>query len=112
MVRLVEQSLFLYARLRAPKTKADEPSKYASQNSGIGIPKDALPRLFERFYRGSNIDGNKTRGIGLGLYIVAELLRMHDGTIRAESTGIPGEGSRFIITLPSSPIEKELVDSA
>jgi len=81
-------------------------------DTGIGIPKDALPRLFERFYRGSNIDGNKTRGIGLGLYIVAELLRMHGGTIRAESTGIPGEGSRFIITLPSSPIEKELVDSA
>lgn len=81
-------------------------------DTGIGIPKDALPRLFERFYRGSNIDGNKTRGIGLGLYIVAELLRMHGGTIRAESSGIPSEGSRFIITLPSSPIEKELVDSA
>lgn len=75
------------------------------EDSGIGIPKDALPRLFERFYRGSNIDGSKTRGIGLGLYIVAELLHMHGGTIRAESNGIPGEGSRFIVTLPSSPSE-------
>ena len=36
---------------------------------------------------------------------------MHGGTIRAESSGIPGEGSRFIVTLPSSNLEKELVDS-
>ena len=80
-------------------------------DTGIGIPKDALPRLFERFYRGSNIDGNKSRGIGLGLYIVAELLRMHGGTIRAESDGIPGEGSRFIITLPAPPFDGEYADS-
>jgi len=73
------------------------------EDTGIGIPTDALPRLFERFYRGSNIDGNRTRGIGLGLYIVAELIRMHGGAIHAESDGIPGQGSRFIITLPSSP---------
>jgi PAS domain S-box-containing protein len=77
------------------------------EDSGIGIPKDALPRLFERFYRGPNIDGSKTRGIGLGLYIVAELLHMHGGTIRAESNGIPGDGSRFIVTLPSSTLERE-----
>jgi PAS domain S-box-containing protein len=81
------------------------------EDTGIGIPTDALPRLFERFYRGSNIDGNRTRGIGLGLYIVAELIHMHGGVIHAESDGIPGQGSRFIITLPSSPIESETVDS-
>ena len=81
------------------------------EDSGLGIPKDALPRLFERFYRGSNIDGSKTRGIGLGLYIVAELLHMHGGTIRAESNGIPGEGSRFIFTLPLSTLERKPVDS-
>jgi PAS domain S-box-containing protein len=73
------------------------------EDTGIGIPSDALPHLFERFYRGSNIDGSRTRGIGLGLYIVAELLHMHGGTIRAESDGIPGQGSRFIFTLPAAP---------
>jgi len=77
------------------------------EDTGIGIPQDALPRLFERFYRGSNIDGQRTRGIGLGLYIVAELIRMHGGTIRAESAGISGQGSRFIFSLPSSPLERE-----
>ena len=70
------------------------------QDKGIGIPKDAQARLFERFYRAPNIHGDKTRGIGLGLYIVAQLLRIHGGTIAVESNGNLGEGSRFIFTLP------------
>lgn len=70
-------------------------------DKGIGIPKEAQSRLFERFYRASNIDGSKTKGIGLGLYIVDALIKMHNGTIRAESSGILGEGSRFVITLPT-----------
>ena len=71
------------------------------EDKGIGIPQDAQPRLFERFYRAPNIEGSNTRGIGLGLYIVAQLLALQDGLIRVESSGIPGEGSRFIITLPA-----------
>ena len=74
------------------------------------MPKDAQPRLFERFYRAPNTHGSKARGIGLGLYLVAELLRMHGGTIRVESSGIPGEGRRIIYTLPD--IERETSDSA
>ncbi len=70
------------------------------QDQGIGIPKDAQSRLFERFYRAPNIADGQTRGVGLGLYIVAEFLRLHNGTIRVESSGIIGEGSRFIFTLP------------
>ena len=67
---------------------------------GIGIPKEAQPHLFERFYRAPNVEGGKTRGVGLGLYIVAELLRLHGGTIRVESSGVYGKGSTFIFTLP------------
>jgi signal transduction histidine kinase len=69
-------------------------------DKGIGVPKDAQVHLFERFYRAPNSEGNKARGIGLGLYVVAQLLQMHGGTIRVESSGICGEGSRFIFTLP------------
>ncbi|HLZ81772.1 MAG TPA: ATP-binding protein, partial [Ktedonobacteraceae bacterium] len=79
-------------------------------DKGIGIPKEALPRLFERFYRAPNIYGNKTKGIGLGLYVVAELLRMHGGTIRAESNALLGEGSRFIFTLPALESETDNSD--
>jgi PAS domain S-box-containing protein len=67
---------------------------------GIGIPKEAQAHLFERFYRAPNVGGGKIRGVGLGLYIVAELLRLHEGTIRVESSGVYGEGSTFIFTLP------------
>jgi signal transduction histidine kinase len=70
---------------------------------GIGIPLHAHARLFERFYRVPGTAGERTRGIGLGLYIVAQMIQMHQGEIRLESEGIPGEGSRFIITLPALP---------
>ncbi len=70
-------------------------------DKGIGILKEAQSRLFERFYRAPNTEGSKTRGIGLGLYIVAEILRLHGGTISVESSGVYGEGSRFTFTLPA-----------
>ncbi len=72
------------------------------QDKGIGVPSDAQARLFESFYRAPNIHsaGPTARGVGLGLYVVAEFLRLQDGTIRVESKGIEGEGSCFIITLP------------
>jgi PAS domain S-box-containing protein len=69
-------------------------------DSGIGVPKEAQPHLFERFYRAPNTAESQTRGVGLGLYVVAEFLRLHGGTIRVESSGVIGEGSRFIFTLP------------
>ena len=85
------------------KKEGSETIEVCVEDQGIGVPSDAQPRLFERFYRAPNttIDGSKTRGVGLGLYIVAQLLRMHGGSIRVESSGILGEGSRFIFTLPA-----------
>ncbi len=79
------------------------------EDKGMGVPKDAQAHLFERFYRASNTQGSKVRGVGLGLYLVAELLRLHGGSIRVESSGIPGEGSNFIFTLPA--LERDLENS-
>lgn len=70
------------------------------KDMGIGIPLDAQTRLFERFYRAPNIAGSNARGVGLGLYVAAQLLHLHGGAIRVESSGIAGEGSCFILTLP------------
>ncbi len=67
---------------------------------GIGVPKDAQPHLFERFYRAPNVDGGKTKGVGLGLYIVAEFLHLQNGHISVESSGEYGAGSCFVVTLP------------
>lgn len=74
--------------------------KVCIEDKGIGVPKEAQPYLFERFYRAPNIGGNQVRGVGLGLYLVAEFLSLHGGSIHVESDGVVGEGSRFIFTLP------------
>ncbi|GLV56218.1 hypothetical protein KDH_30600 [Dictyobacter sp. S3.2.2.5] len=74
-------------------------------DKGIGVPVQAQQHLFERFYRAPNISHSQARGVGLGLYVVAEFLRLHDGTIEVESSGIAGEGSRFTVKLPC--FEKE-----
>lgn len=72
------------------------------KDHGIGVPEEAKARLFECFYRASNAENSETKGAGLGLYIVAEFLRLHGGSIHVESSGIVGEGSTFICTLPLS----------
>jgi PAS domain S-box-containing protein len=64
---------------------------------GIGIPADDLPRLFERFRRGSNVQG-QIRGSGLGLASSKQIVEQHGGTITVES--IEGRGSTFIVRLP------------
>lgn len=74
------------------------------RDRGMGIPPDAQARLFERFYRVHHAASSETRGIGLGLYIVSHLVQMHGGKIYVESSGVPGEGSCFLFTLPALPV--------
>ena len=68
-------------------------------DQGLGIPPSALGRIFQRFQRLSHDAGFAPRGLGLGLYIVRNVVKAHGGSVRAESEG-PGTGSRFIVTLP------------
>lgn len=67
-------------------------------DTGTGIPAEAMPHLFERFYRVENAGGRTHEGTGIGLALVAELVRMHGGTVRADST--LGVGSRFTVAIP------------
>ncbi len=73
------------------------------QDTGIGIPREALPRLFEKFYRVPRPDRAKTPGAGLGLAIVKAIVEQHGGQIWVESE--PGQGSTFGFSLPLSPTE-------
>jgi signal transduction histidine kinase len=68
------------------------------QDYGIGIPKDEMPRIFDRFYQVDSSSTRTFRGAGLGLSLVADLLEHLGGTI--EVTSEPGEGSRFTVRLP------------
>ncbi|HEU5104162.1 MAG TPA: PAS domain S-box protein [Roseiflexaceae bacterium] len=65
---------------------------------GMGIPETALPRLFQRFYRAPNVDDRQISGMGIGLYVVKEIVLLHNGTIEVEST--EGQGSTFTVRLP------------
>jgi PAS domain S-box-containing protein len=67
-------------------------------DTGIGVPQDKLPKIFDRFYQ---VDGSTTRkfeGTGLGLYLTKGIVERHGGSIWAESE--EGAGSKFIMVLP------------
>jgi two-component system, OmpR family, phosphate regulon sensor histidine kinase PhoR len=76
----------------------DQELRISVQDHGIGIPKEHLPRLFERFYRVDKARSRELGGTGLGLAIVKHIAHAHGGRVSVEST--PGKGSRFSLHLP------------
>jgi two-component system sensor histidine kinase KdpD len=71
------------------------------EDDGPGISVEALPRVFEKFYRVSGGDGARTKGTGLGLAIARGFVEAHGGTLEAQSPP-PGKerGTVFVMTLP------------
>ena len=76
-------------------------------DSGVGIPKSQLPKIFERFHRVEGTAGRTHEGTGIGLALVLELVKLHGGTISVDSDC--GIGTRFVVSLPfgSSHLSKE-----
>jgi signal transduction histidine kinase len=70
-------------------------------DTGVGIDASELPRIFDRFYRGSLANEARGSGSGLGLAIVRSIVDMHGGNVTVESH--LGHGSRFLVTLPREP---------
>ncbi|MCD6392056.1 MAG: HAMP domain-containing histidine kinase [Planctomycetes bacterium] len=68
------------------------------KDTGIGIPADEIPRVFDEFFRGAKAKKTERDGTGLGLSIAKQIVERHNGSIWVEST--QGEGSIFKLTLP------------
>jgi PAS domain S-box-containing protein len=77
---------------------AGDTARIAIRDAGMGIPPEALPRIFEPFYRAPNAQGGSARGMGLGLPIAKALVEAHRGTLHVEST--LGMGTTFTVVLP------------
>jgi PAS domain S-box-containing protein len=69
-------------------------------DSGVGIPAELLPRIFDVFVQGDRSLARSQGGLGIGLTLVKRLVEMHDGTIAVSSAGL-GQGSEFVIRLPA-----------
>ncbi len=83
------------------------------KDTGIGIPKEHVPRLFERFYRVDKARSRELGGTGLGLAIVKHLVQAHGGSVWVESE--PGTGSTFWFSLPfeqvTTPLEPVIAEA-
>lgn len=80
------------------------------RDSGIGIPAELLPRLFEPFTQGKSSRQRGEAGLGLGLAVVRKLVEMHGGHVQAFSAGV-GQGSEFVVRLPLLAEVRPLAES-
>ena len=86
--------------IKIETTEKNEKMFVSVKDSGIGIPKDSLKLIFDRFYKTDLSRGKDKKGTGLGLAITKEIIQAHNENINVIST--EGVGSEFIFTLPKS----------
>jgi CheY-like chemotaxis protein len=76
------------------------------RDTGIGIPPDLLPRIFDLFVQAERRLDRSQCGLGIGLTLVRQFVEMHGGTVTAHSDG-PGRGSEFVVRLPALTAEQK-----
>ena len=89
--------------VRVKLAKLNDEAELIVEDTGMGIPADHLPHIFDRFYRVSSPSASASpeKGLGLGLSFVAWIAKAHNGSVNVESE--PGKGTRFIVRLPLTP---------
>ncbi len=85
-------------RIVIGQTESKDTITFFVENTGEGIPTEALPHIFERFYRADQSRNRKTGGTGIGLTIAQSIIQAHGGTIAAQN--VPHQGSRFTVNIP------------
>ncbi len=94
------------------QTEDGSAARLTVRDTGTGIPAEEMPRLFERFHRVEGAPGRTHEGTGIGLALVQELVKLHGGSISAQSE--PGSGSAFTVRVPfgSAHLAKERIGAA
>jgi two-component system phosphate regulon sensor histidine kinase PhoR len=92
------------------RLRQDGGGEFVVKDTGIGIEKEHLPRLPERFYRVDNSRSRETGGTGLGLSIVKHVMQRHGGELEVQSE--PGKGSQFKLVLPALRVRVDASDGA
>lgn len=86
------------SRVTVVVERSGEQVRLTVADEGIGVPQTALPHLFKRFYQAPNGGARNVHGLGVGLYVVGEVVSLHGGTV--EVTSSEGRGSTFVVRLP------------
>jgi PAS domain S-box-containing protein len=76
----------------------DGHAEFSVADTGVGIPEQELPRIFERFHRVESVHGRTHEGTGIGLALVQELVKLHGGSVAVESS--VGRGTKFTVSIP------------
>ena len=82
--------------------------RFIFSDSGIGISKEHLPNLFRKFYQAHTVFQAGHTGSGLGLFIVKQLVELHEGSIEVQSE--EGKGTRFIVTIPFTAADEDHIN--
>lgn len=86
------------SEVKVKVSKTQTHARICVQDFGMGISKENIGKIFERYYRINHADDYAGKGVGIGLHICSEIIKYHRGTIEVEST--PGKGSSFTVVLP------------
>ncbi|HZU66009.1 MAG TPA: ATP-binding protein [Ktedonobacteraceae bacterium] len=84
--------------IRVELRSVDEHVELEVSDTGVGVAPEALPHIFERFYRARDIRARTHEGSGIGLALVQELVQLHGGTVQVHST--VGKGTSFVVSIP------------
>lgn len=94
------------ARVRVSTDPATQKPTIVVADSGAGMTEETLAHLFEPFMQGESTLDRSQGGLGLGLALAQELVKLHGGHIRAHSDGA-GQGAEFVVSLPADQIDSE-----
>ncbi len=104
VINLIENAIkysFAEPKVMVKLNPSNEKIQFTVADQGIGINDNDKKKVFDRFYRVGNEDTRQTKGTGLGLYIVHEIVKAHRGTIKIKDN-VP-KGSIFLVDLPKQP---------